>query len=92
MDPEQVKELIELISKSDFETFELERGDFKLKLVKPTAAARGGAVPAPAPAPAAGAPAPLSPRPRPPPRPPLRRPPASRNRRPPPRSTRRWSR
>lgn len=34
MDPDKIKELIELISKSNFEKFELEEGDFKLRLVK----------------------------------------------------------
>ena len=34
MDSEEIREFIALISKSNFDSFELERGDFKLKLVK----------------------------------------------------------
>lgn len=34
MDSEEIREFIALISKSNFDTFELERGDFKLRLVK----------------------------------------------------------
>ena len=61
MDAKELRELIEMISRSNFATFELERGDFKLKLVK-TASAQ--AVPAPAPAAAAiPLPAPAAPGP-----------------------------
>ncbi len=38
MDPKELRELIELISRSNFATFELEREGFKLKLVKGNAA------------------------------------------------------
>ena len=34
MDPKEIRELIELISRSDFAEFELERDGFKLKLVR----------------------------------------------------------
>ena len=47
MEPKEIQELIELISRSNFKTFELEREGFKLKLVKqaPAAvAARTGSV------------------------------------------------
>jgi acetyl-CoA carboxylase biotin carboxyl carrier protein len=39
VEPKQIRELIELISKSDFSEFELERDDFKIKLVRQRAAA-----------------------------------------------------
>jgi len=48
LDSEEIRGLIELISKSNFQTFELERGGFRLKLVK-------GAAALPAPAPVGGA-------------------------------------
>ena len=57
MDPKDIRELIELISRSDFAEFELEGKGFKLKLVRrgatglPTLEA-SSAAPAPAPAPA----------------------------------------
>lgn len=44
MDAKEIRELIEMISRSDFSTFELERGDFKIRLV------RGDSFAAPAPA------------------------------------------
>lgn len=44
MDAKEIRELIEMISRSDFSTFELERGDFKIRLV------RGETAPAAAPA------------------------------------------
>jgi acetyl-CoA carboxylase biotin carboxyl carrier protein len=65
VDANELRELIEMISRSNFSRFELERDDFKLKLVKADAAA--GAVPAiavqapvvaPAPTPPVAAPAP----------------------------------
>jgi acetyl-CoA carboxylase biotin carboxyl carrier protein len=50
LDAKEIRELIEVISRSNFATFELERKDFKLKLVKaePPAAAPRPAVPPPA--------------------------------------------
>lgn len=67
MDPKHVRELIELISRSDFAEFELQEKDFSLKLVKqhpaPAPAAQGPAVaaaPAPAPLPAEAGPAPAA--------------------------------
>ncbi|HKY34130.1 MAG TPA: acetyl-CoA carboxylase biotin carboxyl carrier protein [Candidatus Polarisedimenticolia bacterium] len=63
MDNKELKELMEFISQSNFVEFELERDDFKLKLVKDAARQKGlngaGAelahfvIPAPAPAPPA---------------------------------------
>jgi acetyl-CoA carboxylase biotin carboxyl carrier protein len=61
VDPKEIRELIELISRSNFASFELEGDGFKLKLVKEQPATQAGApqaVPAlssPAPAPAAAA-------------------------------------
>ena len=42
MDPKDIRELIELISKSDFSSFEMEREGFKLKLVKQSSAVPAG--------------------------------------------------
>ena len=58
MEASDLRELIELISRSNFSTFELEREGFKLRLVKggasaPSASAAEGLVVVPAPAPAA---------------------------------------
>ena len=51
MDPKDIRELIEMISRSNFQTFELEEADgFKLKLVKDVPAPAAPAVPAAAPA------------------------------------------
>ena len=63
MDPKEIRELIELISRSSITRFELEGDDFKLKLVKaePGTAALGATAALPAaaaPAPVAAAPAP----------------------------------
>ncbi len=63
MDPKEIRELIEMISRSSFSTFELEEADgFKLKLVKgeepqqvSEAAAPAPATPAPPAAPSAAA-------------------------------------
>ena len=65
MDPKEIRDLIEMISRSEFTSFELEEADgFKLKLEKsqPEAmvAAPVAAAPLPAPAPAAAAPAPVA--------------------------------
>ena len=68
MNPQDIRDLIEMISRSNFSTFELEESDgFKLKLVKesdavpvPVAPAPVGAVPAAVPA-AAAASAPAAP-------------------------------
>jgi acetyl-CoA carboxylase biotin carboxyl carrier protein len=49
VDAKELRELIEIISRSNFSTFELERKDFKLRLVKgnsvPHAVAAAGAAP-----------------------------------------------
>ena len=50
MDPKQIRELIELISNSNFSTFELEREGFKIKLVKEQAPGLPRPMPAPGPA------------------------------------------
>ena len=60
MDPKDIRELIEIISRSNFSAFELEEKDFKLKLVKaePVSAAPAAAIETPEPrleAPAAAA-------------------------------------
>ena len=61
MDPKEIRELIELISRSNFASFELEGDDFTLKLVKEQPAAQAGpaqveaASPRPAPPPQASA-------------------------------------
>ena len=53
MDPKELRELIEIISRSEFVTFELEREGFKLRLVKGNSAPPLIAyAPAPAPGPA----------------------------------------
>lgn len=39
MDPKEIHELIELVSRSDFSKFEMEREGFKIKLIKQSAAA-----------------------------------------------------
>ncbi|HEX5044506.1 MAG TPA: acetyl-CoA carboxylase biotin carboxyl carrier protein [Candidatus Polarisedimenticolaceae bacterium] len=64
MDPKQLRELIEFVSRSNLATFELETDDLKLKLVKETAATAAApaapvfvVAPAPPTAPAAPAPA-----------------------------------
>ena len=58
MEPNELRELIELISRSNFVTFELEREGFKLKLQKGGAAPPSQVVVVPAAAaPASGAPA-----------------------------------
>jgi acetyl-CoA carboxylase biotin carboxyl carrier protein len=44
--PNEIRELIELISRSSFKTFELEREGFRLRLVKADAVASGAPVPA----------------------------------------------
>lgn len=61
MDVKDIRELIEIIKRSDFETFELEREGFRLKLVKGNVAPPGGTeaarqvvLPAPAAPPQAG--------------------------------------
>ena len=56
MDPKEIRELIELISRSEFAEFELEGKGFKLKLVRqqPAGAAPVGAPPAVSPAPGSG--------------------------------------
>ena len=62
MDTKEIRELIELISESDFASFELERDDFKLKLVRQTATVPMAAAAAPPPLqPAAAAAASLAP-------------------------------
>lgn len=54
MDAKELRELVEIISRSNFSTFELEREGFKLRLVKapaptmPAVTAASGSVPAPA--------------------------------------------
>jgi acetyl-CoA carboxylase biotin carboxyl carrier protein len=45
LDHKELRELIEIISRSNFSTFELERKDFKLKLVKENGAPVVAAVP-----------------------------------------------
>ena len=64
MDAKELRELIDMISRSNFATFELERDGFKLKLVKadtPPPPAVAQAAPAPVPvAPAAEPPAPAA--------------------------------
>ena len=62
MEPKEIRELIELISRSDFAEFEIEREGFKLKLVRqasgalpPSAPAAVVAAPPREPAPAAAA-------------------------------------
>jgi acetyl-CoA carboxylase biotin carboxyl carrier protein len=60
LDSEEIRGLIELISKSNFTTFELERAGFRLKLIKGHAAAAPPAAPPHAPravGPEAGPPA-----------------------------------
>ena len=63
MDPKEIRELIELISRSNFASFELEGDGFKLKLVKEQPAVQAGVAvmeptpPNPAPPPAAANPA-----------------------------------
>jgi len=52
VDAKEIRDLIEIISKSNFATFELERKDFKLRLVKGNAAPVIVAAPAAAAAPA----------------------------------------
>ena len=42
MDPKEIRELIELISRSNFASFELEGDGFKLKLVKEQPATQAG--------------------------------------------------
>ena len=37
MDPKEIRELIELVSRSDFSKFEMEREGFKIKLIKQSA-------------------------------------------------------
>ena len=39
MDPKEIRELIELVSRSDFSKFEMEREGFKIKLIKQSAEA-----------------------------------------------------
>lgn len=39
MDPKEIRELIELVSRSEFSKFEMEREGFKIKLIKQSAAA-----------------------------------------------------
>jgi acetyl-CoA carboxylase biotin carboxyl carrier protein len=62
LDSKEIRELIELISRSNFASFELERDGLKLKLVKERPAARAAAAPqetaapGPAPSPAVAAP------------------------------------
>jgi acetyl-CoA carboxylase biotin carboxyl carrier protein len=58
VDSKEIRELIELISKSDFASFELEGDGFKLKLVKQSGAVPSGAAIGPPTAPPASASAP----------------------------------
>jgi acetyl-CoA carboxylase biotin carboxyl carrier protein len=55
VDPKEIRELIEMISRSNFASFELEGDGFKLKLVKEQGAAQAMVVPA-SPQPAVAAP------------------------------------
>lgn len=64
MDAKELRELIEIISRSNFSTFELEREGFKLKLVKdgtPSPAAEAVGAPEGAPGPSSAAPVPAVP-------------------------------
>jgi acetyl-CoA carboxylase biotin carboxyl carrier protein len=63
VDAKELRELIEMISRSNFATFELERDGFKLKLVKADTAPPAPAVAQAAPAPVLVAPAPEPPAP-----------------------------
>jgi acetyl-CoA carboxylase biotin carboxyl carrier protein len=75
VEPKQLRELIEFVSRSNLVTFELETDDVKLKLVKESATAPAApvyvvtpaAAPPPAPAPAPSAPSDLVPAPSQPP-------------------------
>jgi len=60
LEPNELRELIELISRSNFVTFELEREGFKLKLEKGGAAAPSQVVVMPAAAPLPVAPSTLA--------------------------------
>jgi acetyl-CoA carboxylase biotin carboxyl carrier protein len=62
LDPKDIRELIEMISRSNFSSFELEESDgFKLKLVKAASAPSPPVAAVPAPAVAAAMPAPAPP-------------------------------
>ena len=52
MDPKEIRELIELVSRSDFAKFEMEREGFKIKLIKQSAEAPPAVTVAAAPQPA----------------------------------------
>jgi acetyl-CoA carboxylase biotin carboxyl carrier protein len=52
VDSKEIRELIELVSRSSFSTFELERNGFRIKLVKDEVAGVSAAAPAAAPPPA----------------------------------------
>ena len=60
MDSKEIRELIELISRSNFKTFELERKDFRLRLVKnePGVVSATSELPVPAQSPATAVPTP----------------------------------
>ena len=55
MEPKEIRELIQLISESEFTTFELERNDFRIKLVR-----ESGSAPAAVPLVAQAVPAPTA--------------------------------
>jgi len=52
LDPKEIRELIELVSRSDFSKFEMEREGFKIKLIKHSAEAPATVAVAAAPQPA----------------------------------------
>jgi len=56
LDPKEIRELIELVSRSDFSKFEMEREGFKIKLVKQSAEAPAAVTVASIPQPAASGP------------------------------------